>query len=435
MKVVLHAGFPKTGSSSLQEYLASHRLSLSQAGILYPKFDKFASHWALTGAFHDVPHMYHHVRRRIATDDVSQRLNAARKRLHSLLAAVKDDTVVVLSHEGFGADLSAAKGVSELREMLLGFTDHVQVVAYARNPVELYPSSIQQRLKTLNHRIKSPAEWVSDQPARAEHLRSIFGEDHCEIRIYSSSTLLNGDIIDEFADYLFRTTGKQIPLSMSRERHNASHSGPACAILFALKSGVAGDLDGKTFARVRNQLASFGAIRAAPKIKLPKEWIEIIAARHADTWNRFVETTSYSSERKAVHRLPSVMDPCSLSAEEFREWLLGFGSREYTLAFADFCEGEGGHFVRDCTELLRKLALHFPSTGTEEPTAKANGSLSQAGGDAEKRATEGAFRDSSAMQGWWGQIRKRARAMVRLLSQRVLGRHYHRVKAVLMPGP
>ena len=435
MNIVLHAGFPKTGSSSLQEYLASHRLGLNQAGILYPKFDKFASHWALTGAFHDTPQEYHHVRKRIATDDISHRLSVARKRLHALLAEIKDDRVVVLSHEGFGADLSASKGVSELREMLLGFTDDVQIVAYARNPVELYPSSIQQRLKTLEKRIKSPDEWFSDHPARAEHLRSIFGADRCEIQIYSSSTLLNGDIIDDFGDYLFRTTGKQLPLTMSRERRNASLSGPACAILYALKSGVVGCLNRKTFARVRSELKFFGETRAAPKVKIPKEWVGIIAANHADAWNTFVETTSYSSEKKAAHTLPSVADPHPLTEEEFRAWLLGFGSREYTLAFADYCMGEGRHTVRGCTETLRELALHFPNTGWERPAEPQTSRPRRRRRARHETPAVGESRDGFAMRRWWGQIRERGGKKVRVVAQRVLGPYYYRIKAVLKPGP
>jgi hypothetical protein len=169
----------------------------------------------LTAAFHDHPQDYHHVRRRIATGDVSPRLRAAKNKLRSLLAAVKDDEVVLLSHEGFGADLNALHGIHERRDALLRFTDHLQIVAYARNPMELYPSAIQQRLKSLEHQIKLPSGWVSDHAARAEHLKSVFGEQRCEIPIYSSSTLVNGDIIDDFGQYLFATTGKQLPLSLS----------------------------------------------------------------------------------------------------------------------------------------------------------------------------------------------------------------------------
>ena len=266
MKIVLHAGFPKTGSSTLQRYFGSHILGLSQNGIFYPKFDKFPSHWALTAAFHDSPENYHHVQRRIATGDVSTQLNVTKRKLCSLLAAVKDDGVVLLSHEGFGGDLTATKGISELRDTLLGFTDHVQVVAYARNPVELYPSNIQQRLKSLENRVTPPDEWVSDHAARAEHLKGIFGEERCEIQIYSSSTLLNGDIIDDFARYLFSTTGKQLPLSLSRERRNTSLSGPACAILFSLKLEDADALHRKAFARIRKQLSLFADTRADPKL-------------------------------------------------------------------------------------------------------------------------------------------------------------------------
>ncbi|HEX3430352.1 MAG TPA: hypothetical protein VHT03_05650 [Rhizomicrobium sp.] len=368
MKIVLHAGFPKTGSTALQKYLATHRRELEQHGIIYPKFDsksdKFGSHWILAAAFHDSPEdMHHHVQRRLGTEDVSHRLDAAKKTLRSLLATVDDDSVVLLSHEGFGLRV-----ISKLRETLLGFTDHVQVMAYARNPVELYPSSIQQRLKSLENEIRPPDDWVSNHAERAEDLRGIFGEESSEIQIYSSSTLLNGDVIDDFAHYLFRTTGKQLPISLSRERRNVSHSGPACAILFALRLPIAGAVDKKIFARVRGQLKRFGATRTAPKLEIPREWIAIIAANHADAWNGLVKKTSYSPEQKAAHRLPSVTDRSPLSSEQFQAWLLGSGSQEYTLAFADFCESK--ERAQDLADMLRRLALHFPNIKTLERAAE-----------------------------------------------------------------
>jgi hypothetical protein len=45
------------------------------------------------------------------------------------------------------------------------------------------------------------------------------------------------------------------------------------------------------------------------------------------------------------------------------------------------------------------------------------------------------FQEPSTPHPWWGQIRKHAATKIRLLAQRVLGRHYSRVKAVLKPGP
>jgi len=338
-KIVLHAGFPKTGTSSLQSYLSRHRLELEQNGIVYPQFDERDSHWLLTAAFHDSPENYHHVQRRIATGGVSNQLNAAKSKLNSLLATVKDDRVVILSHEGIGGNLKGARGVSELRDTLLGFTDHLHVVAYARNPVELYPSYIQQRLKGLEKRVTPPDDWVSDHAARAEHLRSIFGEERCEIRIYSPSTLLNGDIIDDFAHYLFKTTGKQLPLSLSRGRRNTSICAPACAILFALKLGVVGALESTTFKALRKQLILFSATRTDPKLAVPPEWNRMIASKHADAWNRLMEQASCSAENRTAHLLPNGMDhQAVLYPEEFQAWLLGCGSREYNLAFADFCE-------------------------------------------------------------------------------------------------
>ena len=190
-------------------------------------------------------------------------------------------------------------------------------------------------------------------------------------------------------------------------------------------------MDKKMFARFRKQLTLFGATRAEPKINIPDEWVGHIAANNAEKWNTLVDKTCYPPEIKAAHRLPSIgYDPSPLSWDEFREWLLGFGSREYTLAFADHCAHQPGQLLRDFPEMPRGLALHFPSTGTFAPAAAFNRSPSQVDNYSVEPAREDSFWKSSAIRNWWGQFARHARIELRVVALFLLCRQQQRQKPV-----
>ncbi len=56
MKVLIHAGLPKTGSSTIQATFENNREKLRRGGILYPKFNgdgEIAGHWQLAALWYD----------------------------------------------------------------------------------------------------------------------------------------------------------------------------------------------------------------------------------------------------------------------------------------------------------------------------------------------------------------------------------------------
>src|SRR5829696_1011748 len=212
MQVIVHAGLPKTGSSALQQYLASHREQLRERGIVYPDFGNHENHWRVVAAFHNNPENSRDVKRRMQKENVQAALEETKRELHDCLAAAGPSETVIISHEGFG-NRNTNEGLKEFRDFLFGHTDAVSVLAYGRNPLDLYASYVQQRLKALGNNVAPPSNWVSSHGHRAALLLETFGEARCEFRIYSPAMLVARDVIADFGDYLFRTTGKHLPLS------------------------------------------------------------------------------------------------------------------------------------------------------------------------------------------------------------------------------
>jgi hypothetical protein len=360
MQVIIHAGLPKTGSSALQQHLASHREQLRERGIIYPDLDGHESHWKVTAAFHNNPEEFHHVRRRMRGEDVQAAMDETKRQLHDCLAAAGSSDTVIISHEGFG-NRNTNEGLKEFRDVLLRHTEAVSVVAYGRNPIDLYASNVQQRLKALDNNAQPPSKWVSSHGNRAALLLETFGEDRCEFRIYSPATLVARDVIADFADYLLKTAGKHLPLSSEPNRANTSLSGPACAILMALKKGAIQGIDTKGYAKVRGLLGQFGEGRPAPKLKVPAAWQPTLAAQNYRGWNALVGLTRYDEEQKAALRLPPSESADWITRNTFESWILSYGDRDYTSAFVAFCRSKSKELgpVKAFVDRLEDVSRHF----------------------------------------------------------------------------
>jgi len=172
-ELVLHVGFPKTGSTALQKVLSSCHEQLREKGVLYPGNDDGHKHDFL------VPYLYQAtpltaVRRIILKTETERDARrsifnraktdpAARKelqdRVHAFAKEQWDDLVeqtkakdvqkVILSEELLCNPPEDADTVAHVQSSLAEISDSITVVAYVRSPASRFPSGVGQRLKTL----------------------------------------------------------------------------------------------------------------------------------------------------------------------------------------------------------------------------------------------------------------------------------------------
>jgi hypothetical protein len=302
----------------------------------------------------------HHVISRLDGENVQAAMDETKRQLNDCLAAAGPSETVIISYEGLG-NCNTNEGLRDLRNLLLERTEVVSVLAYGRNPLDLYASYVQQRLKALDNNAAPPSNWVSSHGHRAALLLDTFGEARCEIRIYSPAMLVARDVIADFGDYLFRTMGKHLPLSSEPNRANTTLSGPACAILMALKKGVVKGIDIKGYAKVRGLLGQFGEGRPAPKLKVPAAWQPILAAQNYRGWNALVGLTRYDEEQKAALRLPPSESVDWIKRNTFDSWILSYGDLDYTSAFVAFCRSKPKELgpVKAFVDRLEDVSRHF----------------------------------------------------------------------------
>ncbi|RUL89307.1 hypothetical protein [Tautonia sociabilis] len=168
-QILLHIGMHKTGTTSLQTFLASNRAHLAELGILYP---------GTVGQHCDLPQsvraLHGQPRKDPACwDEILQEISRSGARL------------AVISSEDFS--LLGPEDVPRVRE-LLG-DEPVDVVVYLRNPFDFIASQYKHRIRHQRYP-GTFRELVERESFLCNYLRivqtwaAVFGRDRVQIRLF-----------------------------------------------------------------------------------------------------------------------------------------------------------------------------------------------------------------------------------------------------------
>lgn len=193
-RLVVHIGLPKTGTNSIQRFLARNRDHLEGRGILYPSMEDGPNHNFLVTPFTPtMPRMYEDRYR----DRFEVLQQEARRRWATIARQFHDGpyTTLLLSGEGF----ATIDDVLELAPVLDDLASNVEdrrVVVYLRRPSEWYRSMLHQKLKA------SPDLRRPYQFDVVERLRKWQQLGRLEIRECSRATLVGRDVVHDFASMI-----------------------------------------------------------------------------------------------------------------------------------------------------------------------------------------------------------------------------------------
>jgi hypothetical protein len=192
MRLIIHIGTPKTGTTSIQSMLGNNRDMLAQHDIRYPDADGSNAHNLLPAAFRG-PEEHWAYHRKLYGNDPKRIKSAALKawdRVFDSANAFQNQTVV-LSSEGFSLLSETQTLKAFLAEKLPGVAP--EIVVYLRHPVEWVQSILFQRVRrTTNVLPPMPLGW-GGMLTRWEQLGPL------TIRSMETDQLVNGDAVSDFA--------------------------------------------------------------------------------------------------------------------------------------------------------------------------------------------------------------------------------------------
>ena len=277
MKVIVHAGMHKTGSTSIQETFTRHDLG----HVRYFRW-RIANHIGLLALlfFEPVEEYWYFKRHGHSREELLQQREKWLESFKQDLTRPGASTCLLSAEEITHPQSPSA--LAPLKAFLEKYSDDIQIVAYIRSPVGFMQSLFQERVKNGNTVFNPRLLWPGYRQ-RFEPLDRVFGRENVTLRKFDPKTLKNGSVVDDLAEF----AGIALPPG-SAGNANKSLSLEALALLFVQRKfgrgratgfPVLGDgATGKNDA-LRKFLAAIGKekIRFAPELVLP-----VIEARKAD---------------------------------------------------------------------------------------------------------------------------------------------------------
>jgi hypothetical protein len=202
-KAFLHIGVQKTGTTTIQAFMAKNRLALRERGFYYPAAPGEQNHVGLTlllGADRD--DLYDLLP--MAGIDPGSDLAAYSRQMLSRLANGFEKSgcqTMVLSNEHLSSRIEADESIAALRSYLLGIVDNVEIVVYLRRQDEAVLSEYSTRVQVgytecfelLPHHLVN-----YDYAALLDRWAAVFGRDCITIRLFEQDSFVGGDLITDF---------------------------------------------------------------------------------------------------------------------------------------------------------------------------------------------------------------------------------------------
>ncbi len=256
MKIILHCGTAKTGTTSLQGCLNEFRQALAEHGVLYPDpMFGLNSHLGLIARF---------VGKNRVSKGISQGLGGEKMAvknghiffdaLCAEVAKTKPD-LIVLSCEYLFQSLNAAE-LRDMAEALDALGGTVSPVVYLREPASWYASACQQNVK-MGRSLKGPG--TQEIRKSLELLGSVFGP--VTMRAFQRDAMEGGEIVTDFVTHAMQRP--DLLVHMKPADRNASISAEACAIIEIYRQHMASDRVGLAHPGTRKLINRIAAIEAA----------------------------------------------------------------------------------------------------------------------------------------------------------------------------
>lgn len=197
VRIILHTGVWKTGSTAIQTFLSANAGLLAERGVLIPAYARRMAE-------------YNHLFERLVAEDATG-VQAVMDDVRADIAAQNPD-VVVISSEHFW---HAPKHIIEcVAHHLSQITTDIKVIAYIRPQDDMWASLYAQQAKFFRvlpgHPIWGASDYIGS--AISDHAlyyhrcfqvyRDAFGEDAVDLRLYDRANFADGDVVQDFLGWI-----------------------------------------------------------------------------------------------------------------------------------------------------------------------------------------------------------------------------------------
>lgn len=208
MKIILHVGTEKTGSTSIQAVCGDNRKRLLEKGWLFPETSKAYSHvnltvCALEGApDHPVRQLYNLGEEKKWSDFRDNVLSSLENQIH-----VHDPDLLLLSDEHLSGHINNIDQLFNYKKIIERYGSVSSVIIYLRRQDSLRLSLFSEAVKVGNLKnfdIYNPLPIFDDIPFRFNYIKmldnfsEVFGSEKLILRIFDRKDLFCGNVVSDF---------------------------------------------------------------------------------------------------------------------------------------------------------------------------------------------------------------------------------------------
>jgi hypothetical protein len=198
-RAIVHIGTEKTGSTTLQCFLAANREALLRRGRQYPSFCGAANHTGLAALAMDGAKQDPILDAWGGRGDLVARMHRAAE------ADLHPDRTAILSSEHCHSRLTSPEEVARLKRFLDAHFDAIDVCVYLRRQDRLAASLYSTELKSGRSTpgILPAAEpgGYFDYDVFLRRWEAVFGADRVHVRIFERGRLAGGSVVPDFLSW------------------------------------------------------------------------------------------------------------------------------------------------------------------------------------------------------------------------------------------
>ena len=210
-RCILHIGTEKTGTSSIQGFLAGNRRQLIRQGILYPEAAGLGggSQWEFVACVQDAP-WGTDIGRRLAIADAGdqQRFrDELATQLEAEISGAPAARTLLISSEHMHSRLPGIRQIAKLKSFLDMFAETFEIVLYLRRQDRVSVSTYLHRIRMgQEHPAIFPRGhngerlYYYDYERLFESWAAVFGEANIKLRLFSADEWHGRDLITDFCE-------------------------------------------------------------------------------------------------------------------------------------------------------------------------------------------------------------------------------------------
>jgi len=204
MKIYLHIGTEKTGTTSIQSFLADNRAILAEHKIMYSKVIGDPNNIRLSIALQDTDKIDDsRVHAKLTTvEDILTFREKLRQDFKEEIALQNPD-ILVISSEHLSSRFNREEEIKRLKDFLNEFSHDVTVIVYLRRQDKFFESLYSTAIKKGNVMDFSfPPVGQERQDFHYHHMltlwENVFGFENLRVNIFDKSKFFQEDVISDF---------------------------------------------------------------------------------------------------------------------------------------------------------------------------------------------------------------------------------------------